>query len=153
MIPTWLGHWTLLCSFTSFFHFLRTSWLKAGRPGRAYFSWEGTARRSEGQFRHSFSSSTCLTAGKVDLLLPFCRPAPGLNETSSWASLWAGRCWRSQPGGSWPLGPTLAARGRWPSFQGWPPSGPAEPRLPHSSGASGKREWRQVIRSGATSSY
>lgn len=39
--PTWFGHWTFLCSFTSFFHFLSTSWLKAGRPGLAYFSWGG----------------------------------------------------------------------------------------------------------------
>lgn len=36
--PTWLGHCTFFCSFTSFFHFLSTSWLKAGRPGRVYFS-------------------------------------------------------------------------------------------------------------------
>lgn len=40
MCPTWLGQWTFLCSFTSFFHFLSTSWLNAGRPGRAYFNWK-----------------------------------------------------------------------------------------------------------------
>lgn len=43
--PTWLGHWTFLCSFTSFFHFLSTSWLKAGRPGLAYFNWKQQHQR------------------------------------------------------------------------------------------------------------
>lgn len=58
LVPTWLGHWTFLCSFTSFFHFLSTSWLKAGRPGRAYFSWgeqhEGDEvnERSASQHQH-----------------------------------------------------------------------------------------------------
>lgn len=70
--------------------------------------------------------------------MPFCRLAPGLTETSSWASLSAARCWRSQPGGSSPPGPTLAAPGRWASSPGWLPSGPSTPRLPRFSGASNK---------------
>lgn len=204
MFPTWLGHWTFLCSFTSFFHFLSTSWLKAGRPGRAYFNWEGQHEQEEinecvkanlgtltfslytsikgNYFMCLFCLRNCIKyvyqllsapqsthirtslwkkkiilrinnihtkktlisckvintfSDKLNLLLPFCHLAPGLTETSSWASLWAAHCWQSQPGGSLPPGPMLAAPCRWPSALGWPPSGPSGPRLPHSSGASG----------------
>ena len=87
-----------------------------------------------------------LIKDKLNLFLPFCHPAPGPTETSSWASLWAGRCWRSQPGGSWLPGPMLAALCRWPSSPGWPPSGPSAPRLPHSSGASGKQGRKRIFK-------
>lgn len=171
VVPTWLGHWTFLCSFTSFFHFLSTSWLKAGRPGRAYFNWEGQHEQQEvservnsslylhyvlpNQFHVCFAfipaslgrkntktPSSILRLDthiqdKLNLRLPFCHLAPGPTETSSWASLWAARCWRSRPGGSSPPGPMLAALCRWVSSPGWPPSGPSVPRLPRSSGASG----------------
>lgn len=41
-VHTLLGHCTFLCSLTSFFHFRRVSWLKAGNPGREYFSYMNT---------------------------------------------------------------------------------------------------------------
>lgn len=78
----------------------------------------------------------CLPASH-NLFLPFCHRAPGLTETSFWASLWATRCWQFQPGGSWPPALRLAAPCRWASSPGWPPSGPSMPRLLQSSGASG----------------
>lgn len=64
--------------------------------------------------------------------------APGPTETSSWANLWAARCWRSQPGESWPPGRTLAAPAHWPSSPGWCPPGRSGPPLHRSSGASDK---------------
>lgn len=72
---------------------------------------------------------------------PFDHQAPGPTETSSSANLWADRCWRSQPGESWPPGRTLAAPAHWPSSPGWSPPGRSGPPLHRSSAASVKECW------------